>query len=68
MGSGYSSDTTVKLVASKQAPRCAPQHSLATANQSPGKSLNAAEDLRSSMKIIEAGIDKLEKELSCPVW
>jgi hypothetical protein len=34
----------------------------------PKKPENAAEDLRASMKVIETGIDKLEKELSCPVW
>ena len=28
----------------------------------------SAMDLRDGMKVIENGVNKLEKELSCPVW
>ena len=69
MGSGFSSDTSVQLVASKQPQRPIGRNQPNMPKVStPKKPENAAEDLRASMKVIETGIDKLEKELSCPVW
>ena len=66
MGSGFSSDTSVKVVASR-VPQAATQQTEVIAS-SPKKPENAAMDLRDGMKVIENGVNKLEKELSCPVW